>query len=110
MWQQNQMQSIRNAGELSRYIAKTNDEISAMNRQAYANQQASSDRINARFSRYVRGVESYDHPFEGRSVELPSGYREVWVSGGGEYVFSNDAGFNPNVRSTQNWRLMKPKE
>ncbi len=110
MWQQNQMQSIRNAGELSRYIAKTNDEISAMNRQAYANQQASSDRINARFSRYVRGVESYEHPFEGRSVELPSGYREVWVSGSGEYLLSNDAGFNPNVRSTQSWRLMKPKE
>jgi hypothetical protein len=32
LWQQNQMQAIRNAGERSRYIARTNEEISAMQR------------------------------------------------------------------------------
>jgi hypothetical protein len=109
LWQQNQMQSIRNAGELSRYIAKSNDGISAMIRQSYEARQASEDRINSNFSRAIRGVESYHNPFEGRPVDLPSGYRDVWVSSKGEYVFSNDAGFNPNVGDTQTWNLMKPE-
>lgn len=110
MWQQNQMQAIRNAGELSRYIARTNDEISAMMRESYDNRQRSQDRINERFSRYVRGVETYENSFEGRDVDLPSGYNEAWVSGQGEYILSNDPNFNPNVGSTTGWRRMKQQE
>jgi hypothetical protein len=109
LWQQGQRQSIQSAGELSRYIAKTNDEISAMIRQSYETRQASQDRISANFSRSIRGVESYHNPFEGRPVELPSDYRDVWVSSKGEYLFSNDAGVNPNVGDTQTWKLMKPE-
>jgi hypothetical protein len=106
-WQQSKMQSIRSAGELSRYIARTSNEISAMSRQAYEARQASNDRINKNFSEYIRGVETYHNPVESRAVELPSGYREVWVSGNGEYILSNDSNFNPNVGSTQNWQRMK---
>jgi hypothetical protein len=106
-WQQAKMQSIRSAGELSRYIARTSSEISAMNRQAYEARQASNDRINKNFSEYIRGVETYHNPVESRAVELPSGYREAWVSGNGEYILSNDPNFNPNVGSTQNWQRMK---
>jgi hypothetical protein len=107
LWQQGKMQSIRSAGELSRYIARTSDEISAMNRQAYEARQAANDRVNRNFSEYIRGVETYQNPVESRSVELPSGYRDAWVSGNGEYVLSNDPNFNPNVGSTQNWQRMK---
>jgi hypothetical protein len=110
MWQQNQMQAIRSAGELSRYIARTTDEIAAMTRQQYENQQSAYDRINERFSRYIRGVESYRDPFRGRDVELPSGYREAWVSGRGEYLLSNDPNFNPNVGDTVEWRPMNPRK
>jgi hypothetical protein len=52
MWQQNVMQSIQNAGLLSRYIAGINNEITAMNRQAWEEQQAAYDRISRRFSEY----------------------------------------------------------
>ena len=107
MWQQGQMQAIRSAGELSRYIARTNDEISAMQRQAFERRQAANDRVNRNFSEYIRGVETYQNPVEGRPVELPSGYREAWVSGQGEYILSNDPNFNPNVGSTQTWQQMK---
>jgi hypothetical protein len=107
LWQQNQMQAIRNAGELSRYISRTHDEISTMMRESYENRQRSQDRINERFSRYVRGVETYDDSFEGRPVELPSGYNEAWVSGQGEYILSNNPNLNPNVGSTTEWRRMK---
>jgi hypothetical protein len=110
MWQQNVMASIQSAGMLSRYIAQTYDEISAMNRQAWENYQAVSDRINRQFSEYIRGVETYQNPFIGRPVELPAGYQEVWGNANGEYILSDSPNFNPNVESTQSWqRLTKAR-
>ena len=107
LWQKGQMQAIRQAGELSRYIAKTNDEIRELHRQAYENQQASQDRVNANFSKALRGVEAYHDPVQDQRIELPSGYDDAWVSGNGEYILSNDANFNPNVGDTQNWQRMR---
>jgi hypothetical protein len=43
-------------------------------------------------------------------VQLPSGYREAWVNGRGEYILSNDAGFNPNVGDTTEWRHMDRRD
>jgi hypothetical protein len=110
MWQQNVMASIQNAGMLSRYISKTYDEISAMNRQAWESHQASSDRINRQFSEYIRGVETYQNPFAGHPVELPAGYQEVWGNANGEYILSDSPNFDPNIGSTKNWqRLTKAR-
>ena len=110
LWRDGQNQAIRNAGELSRYISKINDEISDIHRQAYAAQQASSDRIHSNFSKYVRGVEAYESPLGNTRVELPSGYRDAWVSESGEYLLSNEAGFDPNVGATHTWQRMKEKQ
>ncbi len=81
-----------------------------MTRQQYEKQQRTDDRMHEQFSRHIRGVESYHNPFEDRDVDLPSGYREVWVSGRGEYVLSNDSNFDPNVGDTAEWRRGKPRE
>jgi hypothetical protein len=107
LWQQSQMRAIQSAGELSRYIAQTNDEITAMHREAWEGQQASRDRVSRQFSEYVRGVEAYDDPVAGHAIELPGGYRDYWVSGSGEYILSDEASFNPNVGSTQSWQQMR---
>ena len=40
----------------------------------------SQDRISQSFSEYVRGVETYKNPYEGRPVQLPSGYNDAWVN------------------------------
>jgi len=106
MWQQNVMASIRSAGMLSRYISQTYDEISAMNRQAWENYQATSDRVNQQFSEQIRGVETYQNPFESRPVELPSGYQDAWANAKGEYILSDSPNFNPNAGSTQNWQRL----
>ncbi|MFN0007879.1 MAG: hypothetical protein ACKVXR_08215 [Planctomycetota bacterium] len=107
LWRQGQMQSIRDAGELSRRISRNNDEILAGMRSSWEERQASQDRTSREFSEYVRGVETYDHPYEGREVQLPSGYRDVWTNRSGEYVFSNEAGFDPNVGSTLAWTRLE---
>jgi hypothetical protein len=40
-------------------------------------------------------------------VSLPSGYNYVWAGSNGQYVLSNNAGYNPNVGGTTNWTLIK---
>lgn len=106
MWVNNQMQAIRNAGRISRIISQTHNEISDMIMQAYENRQASQDRISREFSESIRGVETYRNPYQTAPVELPSGYDQAWVSAGGEYILSNDTGFDPNRHDTVEWQRM----
>jgi len=107
---QAQMNQIRAAGELSRYISRTSSEISDMMRQSYEQRQASQDRINKNWSQYMRGVDEYHDPVAGRPVELPSGYQNAWVSGSGEYIVTDSLNFNPNVELDGNWQKLERKE
>ena len=100
------MQSIRAAGALSKQISAANDSISKSTSDAWREQQASYDRVYGELSEQIRGVESYENPFEGRTVELPNDYGYAWVSASGEYALSDSAGFNPNVGSTAEWRQL----
>jgi hypothetical protein len=59
------------------------------------------------FSQYIRGVESVEDPYWGQS-EQSYHYEYHWTDGSGNYRHSNDAGFNPNIGSSQNWQLMEP--
>jgi PDZ domain len=106
MWKANVMQSIQNAGHLSRYIAGINNEISAMNRQAWNEHQASQDRISRRFSEYIRGVDTYRNPITNQPIQLPSGFNQAWTNPSGEYIVSDSPSYNPNIGSTRNWQAM----
>jgi hypothetical protein len=108
LWIQNQMQAIRNAGELSRYIARTTDEMSDAQQQAWQNRRASEDRTAEAFTRYIRGVENYRDPYSDREVQLPTGYSEVWASKDGQYILGNDPGFNPNQNNVGSWQRIVP--
>ncbi|MFN0243100.1 MAG: hypothetical protein ACKVWV_09445 [Planctomycetota bacterium] len=107
LWRQGQMQSIRDAGEISKRLSRNNDALIASMRSAWQTRQASADRTSREFGEYVRGVETYDHPYEESEIQLPSGYDDVWTNPRGEYVFSNEAGFDPNVGSTVEWRRLQ---
>ena len=72
----NQMEASNRAVELSRYLSQTNRQISDGIRRSGEMRQPAMDRAAANFDRYIRGVDQYR--FEGRSVELPSGYRNAW--------------------------------
>lgn len=108
---QQQIRSIQRVGELSRYIARTSDEISDMMRQSYEERQASQDRINTRFSEYVRGVETYRDPDRGETVELPSGYNNAWYNGSSnEYIVTESELYNPNVEAHGSWTKLEKRE
>lgn len=100
-------QNIMDAKRLSDIIARNSEEIRQMYSDAYKARSESQDRMSRNFSNYIRGVEQYTSPFESHPVQLPSDYKYAWTSAQGSYVLSNDAGFNPNVGSMTDWRLMK---
>ncbi len=97
---------IHDAAAISATITKNSEEIRRMFSDSYRQRSESQDRISQSFSEYIRGVDTYKNPFEDRPIQLPSGYHDAWVNGRGEYILSNDAGFNPNVGDTTEWRRM----
>jgi hypothetical protein len=105
-----QIQKIRNAGELSRIISRTHNEISEEMTRSFEDRQAAYDRISEKFSQQIRDVDAYYSPVEGRSVELPGGYRQAWTNELGEIVMSEAEDFNPNIGSNQHWQRMDKKE
>lgn len=106
MMVQSQIDASNRALDLSRYIARVNNSITETIRKSYQDRQSVMDRVNARWDQHIRGVESYQGPFNRGSVELPSGYNEAWTNASGEYVLSNDPNFNPNIGSNANWQRM----
>ena len=85
------------AADTSRMIAKTGDEIREMQMDSWKRQQDSSDYIQRESSEALRGVETYNDPYYGGTVELDNTYNDAWQLDDGSYVLSNDALFDPNV-------------
>jgi hypothetical protein len=101
-----QNQAIADARAISDTITRNSEEIRQMFSQAYKERSDSQDRIAQSVSESIRGVNTYSDPFEGRPIELPSGYNDAWVNARGEYLLSNTAGYDPNVGDTVEWRKM----
>lgn len=101
---------VRQAGEISRQISRNNDamiaNIDAQYSKANTSTSSTGSSSNDDFSQYIRGVESYSDG-SGTSYELPSYYDNAWKNGNGEIILSNEAGYNPNIGSTQNWTELK---
>jgi hypothetical protein len=110
LFQDRMNQSIKNAAAISATITRNSEEIRKMYSESYRKRSESQDRISQSFSEYIRGVETYKNPYEGRPVQLPSGYSDAWVNARGEYLLSNNAGFNPNVGDTTEWRRMDRRD
>jgi hypothetical protein len=63
------------------------------------------DRVFERWSEANRGVTSWHDPVGGTIVESPGHFGHGWSSGG-EYIFTDDAQFNPNVGTNRDWTAM----
>jgi hypothetical protein len=100
-------QGIRNAGVISDTISRNTAEIRKMYEDSYRKANESQDRISRSYSEYIRGVDTYRNPYEERPIQLPSGYDGVWVSRSGEYLLSNQPGFDPNAGSNVEWRRLE---
>jgi hypothetical protein len=109
------MQQIAQAGQLSRIISQTNNEISDMIMDGYNQRQQTMDHLAEQFSQSIRGVDAYQDPFGHGSygsdeVELPGGFNHAWSNALGEYILTDDPNFDPNVETGGNWESMKRSE
>ncbi|MGD9800055.1 MAG: hypothetical protein AB7F91_13080 [Parvularculaceae bacterium] len=82
----------RERAEINR---RSNAEISAIRQETWDNQQRSNDRMNREFGEYVKGVETYDDPYNGGTVQLDNTYDKAYQLNDGTFVLSNDPSFEP---------------
>jgi hypothetical protein len=102
-----QIQQIQNIGQLGSIIAQTGEEIRQENLDLYNHREAMNDRVSQQFTEYVRGVDTYYNPLEGKNVELPTGYDNAWVNNLGEYILAENPSYNPNIGGNQNFQRIE---
>ena len=102
--QQIELQGVR---DRSAIISKNADEIRNIQRQGYDAQQQSQDRTYAQLSESVRGVETYRNPSSGETIELSNQFGNAWVNNRGEYLLSDQPGFDPSVALRENWTALE---
>jgi hypothetical protein len=86
---------IQGARERSRIIAQTGEEIRQMQADSWRQYNDSSDRMAREASEAIRGVETYNDPYYGGTVQLDNTYEHAWQLNDGSYVLSHDSFFEP---------------
>lgn len=106
--------AIAAAGALSRQISASNDAmIAAIDRRMAASRSTSPSggtsgrSATEKFDDYIRGVETLDDPYYGRT-QLSNTQSHHWTDGYGSYRSSNDPNYNPSNNETGNWQRMTP--
>jgi hypothetical protein len=106
---QQQIQKIRSVGEFSRMLSNMSDQMREDQLRQFEQRSSVYDRVAEKFSDNILGIDRYFDPFEGRHVELPSGYNHVWCNNNGEYILTDNPNFNPNENSNLNWQPLQKK-
>jgi hypothetical protein len=103
------IQKIRAKGVQDRanIVSKNAEDIRNIQREGYENQQKGQDQSATEFSQYLRGTETYQNPATGEKVDLDSKYGNAWVNNRGEYLLSDQAGFDPNTVFQESWTPMQ---
>ena len=102
--------NIAAAGQISRIISQTSDEISKTMSDSYWSAQKSNDKVYENYSDYQRGIDTYTDPGTDDTYKLPSGYGNAWKNVKGEYIVSDDPNFNPNDVEKQTWDQLELKK
>ena len=96
----------KGAMDRARIWQQAGQQISNIITQTYQQNQAIQDRAAEQFSQAVRGVETYIQP-DGQRVELTGGYDNAWMNNRGEYLLSDQPGFNPAVQLQESWQPLR---
>lgn len=102
-------QQMSDTEAFGRTLAQNRAEIQALQDQVTAERQASEDRIAELRGETLSGVQTYDDPVSGAPVQLPVGFNTYWVNQQGEYITSDQAGFDPNSLNDGFWQQLQPR-
>ena len=106
---QQQIQQIRSVGELSRMLTQMSDQMRSENLAQFEQRSNVYDKVAQMHSDNILGIDRYFDPYEGREVELPSGYNHVWCNNLGEYVLTDNPNYNPNIGDNLTWQPLEKK-
>jgi hypothetical protein len=87
------MREIQKRGEIA---AQTRAEIADMQMGTWQSRNQSMDRNQRETIESIRGVETYNDPHYGGTVQLSNQYQHAWQLKDGSYVLTDDVNFDPN--------------
>lgn len=101
------MREIRKRGEIA---AQTRSEIADIQMGTWQSRNESMDRTQRETIESIRGVETYNDPHYGGTVQLSSQYQHAWQLRDGSYVLTDDVNFDPNRAFGVQGTLLKPTQ
>ncbi|WP_425408704.1 hypothetical protein [Hyphococcus sp.] len=87
--------NLQGARDRSKIIAQTGEEIRQIQSDTWRTQSESFDRTSRETSEAIRGVETFNDPYYGGTVELDHSYDNAWQLNDGTYVLTDDTMFEP---------------
>jgi hypothetical protein len=101
---QDNMREIQKRGEI---MTQTRNEINAMQMGTWQSRNESMDRTQRETIESIRGVETYNDPHYGGTVQLSNQYQHAWQLRDGSYVLTDDVNFDPNRAFGVQGQLLK---
>lgn len=103
---QQQMADTQAFGQL---LAQHRAESQALQQQIVAERNASQDRIADLRGQVLAGIDTFVDPLNQRLVQLPAGQGTYWVNAGGQYIASDQPGFDPATQFGGTWTLLQQR-
>jgi hypothetical protein len=102
-----QANGIREAGQRSEIIRRSGEETNAIITKGYEQRSATNDHTFNSMSQGTRGAETYRNPSTGETIDLSNQYGHAWVNNRGEYLLSDQEGFDPGVVLHEDWKALE---
>jgi len=103
-------QNRQTATNIGNIQAQTSREIGDMISKGYRDRSAVQDRMHRESVEAIRGVETYDDPYNGGTVQLDNTYDHAWQLNDGSYVLTDDPSFNPHATLGQDGQELTPTQ
>ncbi len=88
---------IDGAKDISKIISQSSNDVRGIVSGAFASRSQVMDSLSRERSEVMRGVETYNDPIHGGTVELDNTYDHAWQTNDGTYIMSNNPNFDPRV-------------
>lgn len=110
LFTQDLRQQMADTEAFGRTLAQHRAESAALQQQVTQARQASQDRIADLRRESLGGVETYVDPVNQGLVQLPVGWNEYWVNPQGEYLTTDQPGFDPNTVDDCGWQRLQRRD
>ena len=87
--------ALKGVADRAAIMRQHNEDMNRIRAESWKNYNESRDRMHREATEAIRGVETYNDPYHGGTVELDNSYENAWQLDDGSYVLTNDPSFEP---------------